>query len=167
VFHLPAPMRLIIAKYELDRNMNPVIECRTMQNRPGRQFWFGCCPKVTHRLPLCRNATEDVAASSRAKTGIVVMAGRKSPGPGCTMQRLRRAFAEYLPVFDRKAPQLDEAKIGRNLCHSCLFAIRGQKGSSRPRQPQHSKMPARRNAMDLVKCLAKRSLTYREGTTKS
>src|SRR5205085_6650810 len=91
---------------------------------------------------------------------------RKSPIQGGAMQRLRRTFAEHFAVLDRKAPQFQEAKTGRNLGHGHAFAIRGSKGASRLGQSLHSKMPARRSAVDLVKCLPNRPLAYLEGTAQ-
>jgi hypothetical protein len=78
------------------------------------------------------------------------------------MQRLRGALTKHFSIFDGKASQLDEAEACRNLGYRYKPAIRGQKGLSRLRQPQHPKMPARGKAVNSVKCLAKRPLAYRE-----
>src|SRR6266700_4045751 len=80
------------------------------------------------------------------------------------MQRLRRTFAKHFAVLDREAPQFQEATTGRNLRYGHEVVVRGQKRASRLIQPQHSKLPARRNATKLVECLAKRSLAYFKGT---
>src|SRR5260370_28224170 len=82
------------------------------------------------------------------------------------MQRLRRTFAKHFAVLDREAPQFQEATTGRNLRYGHELVVRGQKRASRLIQPQHSKLPARRNAMKLMECLAKRSLAYLERTAQ-
>ncbi|MDB5605122.1 MAG: hypothetical protein JWP25_2022 [Bradyrhizobium sp.] len=74
------------------------------------------------------------------------------------MQRLRRTFAEHFAVFDREASQFDEAEAGCNIRDGCTFGVCAQKGPSCLRQAQHSKLTARREAADFVKCLAKRPL---------
>jgi hypothetical protein len=83
------------------------------------------------------------------------------------MQRLRRTFAKYFAILDGEAPQFQEAKCGGNLRYGHASPIRGQKGASRLRQPQHAKMPARRKAASFVECLAKRSLAYAKSATQS
>jgi hypothetical protein len=82
------------------------------------------------------------------------------------VQRLRGTLTKHFSIFHGKAPQLDEAKAGRNLRYRHNSAIRGQKGLSRLRQPQHPKMPARGKAVNSVKCLAKGPLAYRERTAQ-
>src|SRR4029077_4272745 len=71
-------------------------------------------------------------------------------------------FAEYLSVLHRKASQLHKAKAGRNFRDGYGLTVCRQERPSRLRQPQHSKMPAGRQTVDFVKCLAKRPLTYRK-----
>jgi len=91
---------------------------------------------------------------------------QKSSTKGRGMQRLRRTFAKRFAVLDREAPQFQEATTGRNLRYGHELVVRGQKRASRLIQPQHSKLPARRNAIKLVECLAKRSLAYFKGTAQ-
>jgi len=76
------------------------------------------------------------------------------------MQRLRRTFAEHFAVLDGEAPQFEKAKFGGNLRYRDAFAICSQQGASCFGQPQHSKTPARRKAVDFVKRLAKGPLAY-------
>lgn len=82
------------------------------------------------------------------------------------MQCLRRTFAKHFAVLDREASQFAEAKAGRNLRDSYEFGVREQERASCLRQPQHSKMPARRKAAGFVECLAKRSLAYLKGSAQ-
>jgi hypothetical protein len=100
---------------------------------------------------------------------VVVSGGtvRVRSGARCSLQGLRRAFAERRSVLNREAPQFQETKAGGNLCHSCGAAICVHQRASCPGQSQHSKMPAGRKTTDSVKGLAKRPLADREGGAKS
>jgi hypothetical protein len=62
---------------------------------------------------------------------VTIVGQRERFDPVCAVERLRRTFAECFSVFNRKAPQLCEAKTRRNFGHFRQLAIRRQKSLSR------------------------------------
>jgi len=82
------------------------------------------------------------------------------------LKSLGRAFAEHFAVFDRKSSKFDESEAGRNFGDSDDLTVRRQKRSSRLSQSQQAQMSMRRQTVNLVECLAERSLAYGQGAAK-
>jgi hypothetical protein len=120
-------------------------------------------PKSLQARQHVRGSSKLTTSNSEGETVLDSSVDLDDVARECVMQRLRRSLTKHFSIFHGKAAQFDEAKARRNLRYSYALGIRGQKGPSRFSQPQHPKMPARRKAVNSVKCLAKRPLAYRKG----